>query len=133
MANQFVPWSDAELTQLKELAGHFSSVHISTKIGRSIDGVRKQIKKLGLPNFVSTPPKPKPRPFAYGKAVEAPVKIKTYTEPREGLRKPLEAKSRRKPSSYAELEWCPNCHSAVSNWGDHCSRMAHMGCKRPAA
>jgi hypothetical protein len=133
MANQFTPWSDAEIFQLRELAGHFSSTHISTQIGRSVDGVRKQIKKLGLPNFVSTPPKPKPRPFAYGKAVETSVKVKTYVEPRKVLRQPLEAKNRRQPASYPELEWCQKCHAPVSNWSEHEARLGWFGCKRPAA
>ena len=48
MGNQFSPWSDFELNQLKELAGHFSAPYISAQIGRSDDGVRKTIKKLGL-------------------------------------------------------------------------------------
>src|ERR1700679_2385888 len=125
MANQFSPWSETELTQLKEMAGHFSAVHITAQIGRSVEGVRKMTKKLGLPVFVSTPPKP--RPAASG----TPVERKNTPHP---VVAPMKPATLRKASvqhiSYPPLEWCPTCHSPVSNWIDHSSR---VGCKRPAA
>lgn len=133
MANQYPPWSEAELNRIRELSGNFSSVYIGEQIGRSADSIRNKIKKLGLPSFISAPPKPKMRPLVYGKPKDESVKVKTYVEPREGLRQPLEAKSRRQPVSYAPLEWCQNCHAPVSSWSEHVSRMSHMGCQRPAA
>jgi hypothetical protein len=118
-----------ELNQLKELAGQFSAVHISAQIGRSVEGVRKQIRKLGLKGFVSTPPKP--RPVALRKPVESKEAPQHVERPVVAPVKPVTV---RKASishiSYPPLEWCPTCHSPVSSWSDHTSR---VGCKRPAA
>lgn len=114
-----------ELNQLKELAGQFSAVHISAQIGRSVEGVRKQIRKLGLKGFVSTPPKPRPV------ALREPV---GGMRPHKPVVSPTKPVALRKASvqhiSYPPLEYCPTCHSPVSNWGDH---RARMGCTRPAA
>ena len=125
MALQFNPWSDFELNQLKELAGHFPASHISSQIGRSTEGVRKMIKKLGLKSFVTTPPKPRPV------AARNPSVRKDTPKPVVAPIKPVTV---RKASvshiSYPPLEWCPSCHSPVSNWVDHQNR---LGCKRPAA
>ena len=129
MGNQFSPWSDFELNQLKELAGQFSAVHISALIGRSVEGVRKQIRKLGLKSFQNTPPKP--RPVAQRKPVERKEYPQHVARPVVAPVKPVTV---RKASishiSYPPLEWCPTCHSPVSSWSDHTSR---VGCKRPAA
>ena len=129
MGNQFSPWSDFELNQLKELAGQFSAVHISAQIGRSVEGVRKQIRKLGLKGFQNTPPKP--RPIASREPSAVPGWAKTATSTPVA---PIKPKTLRKASvshvSYPPLEWCETCHSPVSNWGDHSAR---LGCKRPAA
>ena len=129
MGNQFSPWSDMELNQLKELAGHFSAVHISAQIGRSVEGVRKQIKKLGLKGFVSTPPKP--RPIASRKPSTVPGWAKTATSTPVA---PIKPTAVRKASvqhvSYPPLEWCGQCHSPVSNRRDHQNR---TGCKMDAA
>jgi len=131
MGNQFSPWSDMELNQLKELAGQFSAVHISAQIGRSVEGVRKQIKKLGLKSFVSTPPKP--RPVASRTPVGGMKPHKPVERP-VALRKPLVVREARvKHISYPPLEYCMNCCSPVSSWSDHENRMRHMGCKRPSA
>jgi len=127
MGNQFSPWSDMELNQLKELAGQFSAVYISAQIGRSVEGVRKQIKKLGLKSFVSTPPKPHPA------ASRTPPERKEKPKPVDPYHKPLAVREARvKHISYPPLEYCMNCHSPVSSWQDHESRMGWNGCKRPA-
>ena len=125
MALTFNPWSDMEITQLRELAGHFSAPYISAQIGRSVEGVRKQIRKLGLKSFVSTPPKPRPaHPHRPVERKDTPKRVLS----------PLKPVVLRKASvqhiSYPPLEYCPTCHSPVSNWGDH---RARMGCTRPAA
>jgi hypothetical protein len=124
MGNQFSPWSDMELTQLKELAGQFSAVHISAQIGRSTEGVRKMTKKLGLKSFVSTPPKPRPA------ARRTPVERQDTPKP---VLSPIKPTVLRKANvthvSYPPLEWCETCHAPVSNWADH---RARMGCRRTA-
>ena len=129
MGNQFSPWSDFELNQLKELAGQFSAVHISDQIGRSVEGVRKQIKKLGLKSFQNAPPKP--RPAASGKPVEAKDTPKPVVAPMKPT--VLRKASVKNNISFPPLDYCMNCHSPVSDWQSHESRMSHMGCKRPAA
>ena len=126
----FKLWTDSEVNQLKELAGQFSAVHISAQIGRSTEAVRKKIKKLGLKSFVAMPPKP--RPVASRKPSSVPGWARTGES---NAVAPMKPTTLRKASvshvSYPPLEWCGNCHSPVSSWGDHCSRMSHMGCKRP--
>lgn len=147
--NQFIPWPEHELAQLRELAGKYPSTELSKMIvGRSAMGIQKMIRKQGLPRFVQYPPdrpraerkkrvrKPRPvkvaveRPKHVEKPVAAPVRVKTYVEPRAGLR---QAAKKVSSVSYPPLEYCMNCHSPVSSWVDHESRMSHMGCKRPAA
>jgi len=119
-----------ELNQLKELAGQFSAVHISAQIGRSVEGVRKQIKELRLKSFVSTPPKP--RPVASRTPVGGMKPHKPVERP-VALRKPLVVREARvKHISYPPLEWCPVHHCMVSNWQDHISRLGKT-CQRPAA
>jgi hypothetical protein len=124
----FIPWTEEELTQLKELAGQFPAPHISAQIGRSAEGVRKQIKKLGLKSFVTTPPKPKPI------ASRKPSAVPHWARTVEGKPvSPIKPTTVRKASvtnvSYPPLEWCETCHSPVSNWVDH---RARMGCKKTA-
>lgn len=132
MALVMIPWTDMEITQLKELAGQFSASYISSQIGRSTEGVRKQIKKLGLKSFVSAPPKP--RPAASRKPSSVPEWARTgEREPVAPTKPTAVRKANVSHVSYPPLEWCDNCHSPVSSWSDHCSRMAHMGCTRPAA
>jgi hypothetical protein len=129
MGNQFSPWSDFEVNQLKELAGQFSAVYISAQIGRSVEGVRKQIRKLGLKSFQNTPPKP--RPSASRKLVERQDTPKPAVSP---IKPTVVRKASVKNNiSFPPLEYCMNCCSPVSSWSDHESRMSHMGCKRPAA
>ena len=130
MGNQFTPWSDFELNQLKDLAGHFPASQISEKIeGRSVEGVRKMIKKLGLKSFVTTPPKPRPV------ASRKPSVRKVTPKPVVAPIKPVTVRkaSVRNNVSFPPLDYCMNCHSPVSDWQSHESRMSHMGCKRPAA
>ena len=136
MGNQFSPWSDFELNQLKELAGQFSAVHISAQIGRSVEGVRKQIRKLGLKSFVSTPPKPHPAPVH--RPVVEPKETKAIQPKPKPPVAPIKPKMLRESTvknsvSFPPLDYCMNCHSPVSDWQSHESRMSHMGCKRPAA
>ena len=130
MENQFSPWSDMEITQLKELAGQFSAVHISVQIGRSTEGVRKMIKKLGLPSF----PNPADRK-ASPKPQKAPERKDVEKVTQEPVRRPVALRKARVGNhvSYSPLEWCETCHAPVSSWVDHENRMRHMGCKRPAA
>ena len=116
-----------ELNQLKELAGQFSAVHISAQIGRSVEGVRKQIRKLGLKGFVSTPPKP--RPVALREPVGGMRPHKPVVSPTKPVT--LRKASVQNNVSYPPLEYCHVHHCLVSNWSDHSSRLG--GCKRPAA
>jgi hypothetical protein len=117
-----------EITQLKELAGHFPAAHIGAQIGRGTHGVLKQIKKLGLPSYVNAPPKP--RPVASPKPVKAKVEAKRVVrQPVAPLKPTAVRQAQVKHISYPPLEWCPTCHSPVSSWIDHEKR---MGCKRPA-
>ena len=129
MGNQFSPWSDFVLNQLKELAGQFSASHISAQIGRSTEGVRKMTKKLGLKSFVSTPPKP--RPAARRTPVERQDTPKPFLSPTKPVT--LRKASVKNNVSFPPLDYCMNCHSPVSDWHGHEARMSHMGCKRPAA
>lgn len=129
MALTFNPWSDMEITQLRELAGHFSAPYISAQIGRSVEGVRKQIRKLGLKSFQNAPPKPRPR--AAGKPVERQDTPKPVLSPIKPVT--LRKASVKNNVSFPPLDYCMNCHSPVSDWQSHESRMSHMGCKRPAA
>ena len=116
-----------ELNQLKELAGQFSAVHISAHIGRSVEGVRKQIRKLGLKGFQNTPPKPRPA------ARRTPVERKDTPKPVLSPTKPVTVRkaSVQNNVSYPPLEYCHVHHCLVSNWSDHSSRLG--GCQRPAA
>ena len=121
------PWNDKEIQRLKELAGQFSAVYISEKIeGRSTEAVRKQIRKLGLKGFVSVPPKPHP---ANPKSLQAPVKLKTYVEPRPGLR---QAPKPKVTESYPPTELCPVHGCLVSDWEGHVIRLGNT-CRRPSA
>jgi hypothetical protein len=132
MANSGTHWSDMELNQLKELAGHFPAAHISEQIGRGLHGVLKKIRELGLKSYSSNPHKPRP----VASRVPSAVPDWAKTTPSK-IVAPLKPTNVRKASvrhiSYPPLEWCENCHGVVSSWSDHESQMSHMGCKRPAA
>jgi hypothetical protein len=136
MGNQYSAWSEQEISILREKAGKVRSSEIGKEIGRGSSGVQKMAKKSGLPPWqppvkerpvpVPKPPKPakevkdvQPRPVPIAKPVVAPV--------------PLRKPEKKRPVIHSQLEWCQNCHSAVSNWSEHVSRMSHMGCRRPAA
>jgi hypothetical protein len=133
MAEHGTPWDDKEINLLKELAGKHPANYISEQVGRSLEGVRKQIRKLGLKAFV---PGRSERP-AEGKTSHkgkegrgaAPVRIKTYVESRPGLRQ----KEARTSVSYPPLDYCMNCKAPVSDWDAHVIRMGRFGCARPAA
>lgn len=133
---QFIPWTEPELAQLRELAGKYPSTEISKMIvGRSAMGIQKMMRKQGLPRYIQYPPsRPIPEPkkrVRTKKAVKDPVE---HHQPVAPLVEPLKPKTIREARvshvSYPPLEWCPTCHSPVSNWGDHTVR---LGCKRPAA
>jgi hypothetical protein len=129
MPNQYSPWSDTEISQLRGLAGKFPAPYISTQIGRGYDAVSKMIRKLGLPHYVQ--PSSKPRPAASGKATATPKSIKRVERKPAAPREPVAVrKSKITHISYPPLEWCPTCHAPVSNWDDHRRR---IGCQRPAA
>ena len=118
-----------ELNQLKEMAGHFPASHIASQIGRGKDGVLKKIRELKLPGYVSLPPKP--RPVAQRKPVERKEYPQHVARPVVAPVKPVTLrKANVTHVSYPPLEWCSQCHSPVSSWSDHTSR---IGCKRPAA
>ena len=131
MANQYAPWSDMELNQLKEMAGHFPASHIASQIGRGKDGVLKKIRELKLPGYVSLPPKP--RPVAQRKPVERKEYPQHVARPVVAPVKPVTVRkaSVQNNVSYPPLEYCHVHHCLVSNWSDHSSRLG--GCQRPAA
>jgi hypothetical protein len=129
MGQTYTKWSDAELFILREKAGKVSAAEIGKEVGRGTEGVKKMIGKLGLQGYgpvakPRTPATPKPPREAKIKEPKPPV-----------LRKPLPVKKAtfKRPKVLGTVEWCPNCHAPVSNWGAHLERMAYMGCKRPAA
>jgi hypothetical protein len=133
MTQSGTPWGDGEVALLKQMAGSFPARHIADRIGRTTNGVLKKIKALGLKSYVNAPPKPHPvrphRPVGEPKEQKA---VEPKPKPPVALRKPLVVRESRVSNnvSYPPLEWCPTCHSPVSSWSDHTSR---IGCKRPAA
>jgi|ERR1700677_1875258 len=127
MTQSGTKWSDMEIQQLRELAGKHSATYIATQIGRSPDGVSKQIKNLGLPGYVQYPKK-EPIPDAQRRS-KAPVGGRAYVEPPAGLRQPAKAKA---AVSYPAAELCPVHHCLVSDWSGHVMRLGNT-CSRPTA
>ena len=123
--NGGTPWTDGELTILKQMAGKYSAPQIAEKLGRGRDGVLKKIKRLGLPVYDQNS-----APSARG-IVKC---VRSAKDARSKRKVSDNAPVVRRPAvthvSYPPLEWCPTCHAPVSNWTDHEYR---MGCKRPAA
>jgi hypothetical protein len=117
-------WTQTEIQQLRELAGTLTAPQISLQIGRSASGISKQIKKLGLPSFK---PAGKPIPAA-PEAPRASVKLKTYLEPRDGLRQAPKPKE----TNWPPMEICPVHKIWVSDWAGHVARLGNT-CSRPAA
>ena len=112
-------WTEEETKQVvASLAKGLSPTAIGREINRSRDSVRHRIKWIKSHESLV--------PTAIGE-------VKKEEERQVKEPKPLRKKEKTGFVTYPPLEWCPNCHSAVSNWSDHVSRMAHMGCKRPAA
>lgn len=129
MGKTYSHWTERELEVLRDMAGKFNATVIGERVGRGSDGVRKMIGKLGLQSYVN--PATTERLAAPPKPAKAPVAIRAYVEePSVALRKPLEAKSRKQPSSYPPMEICPIHKCWVSNWAEHAAR---LGCTKPAA
>ncbi len=127
MAHIFSKWTEQEIATLRKLAGKNSGKEISKEIGRGYDGIQKMIRKLGLPRYeftgqqrtltvVNKSPKD---------THQSPVKSSSSTL----LRKPQKPYNLDRITVKGSVEWCPSCHSPVSNWSEHRER---MGCKRPA-
>ena len=100
MANQYRPWSDKELNQLRELAGDFSARDLSKKIGRGYDAIQKMVRKLDLPRFPHVPHKsrataPKPEPPT-NQVLRLPEPLRPQKE-------------RTSHVTYPPLEWCGQC------------------------
>jgi biotin operon repressor len=119
-------WSHKETEKLKKYMNDYppiSSTQIAEEMGRSVDSVRHKIKWMrkqdeDVPVKKAIPTK---------KTVAKPVVTKAETPTPESKT----ARTGKVPHiSYPPLEWCPTCHSPVSNWEDHRRR---LGCVRPAA
>jgi len=61
-------WTDEELDELRELAGHHTIAQIASKLGRPYNGVAIKISRLGLANnYGNTGQRKPPRTTAYSK------------------------------------------------------------------
>ena len=121
-------WSHKENETLKSLINAVPPIpttKIAEDMGRSVDSVRHKIKWMRKQDG------------------EIPVKVKKVVPAKKAVAKPVVKKAvnpvarpkalRQENESYVSyppLEWCPTCHSPVSNWEDHRRR---LGCVRPAA
>jgi hypothetical protein len=130
---QFQPWTEEELTRLKELAGTMTARQIGEKIGRGYHGISKQLRKLGLQTWK---PPVKEVPVRLPKPVKAKVENKAPEPKPKPVAKPAQApvalrkKEVKRPLIHGEVEWCPECFAPVSNWNEHYQRLGH---RRPAA
>lgn len=112
-------WSDSEIEKLiafrKQGLGPSA---IAKELNRTKDSVRHKIRWMKEQQVSSAPVQ---RPVAIKKApVQEPAKEE----------KPLRKKEP-KPVLHGSVEYCMNCHAAVSNWDQHLERMDRFGCKRP--
>ena len=99
-------WTEEETGKLVVLSKSLTAAQIGSELGRTKDSVRHRLRWLKDQNRVLAPVV-KAKEDQEGKA----LRKKEYTH-----------------VSYPPLEWCPTCHSPVSNWSDHTSR---LGCRRP--
>lgn len=108
-------WNTEEIEKLKTLAGTMSSSKIGKLLGRTKDAVKNKIIFLDLPRFAIT--------FeVHQKKAPAPK------EPMMALYKNHAAEARRllpRLMAPTKIEWCPECHSPVSNWAEHEERQGH--------
>ena len=130
---QFDPWTEEEITRLRDLAGKHSAREISTILGRGYHGISKKIRQLSLPRWV----KPvKERPVRVRKPVKAKVEPKPVQARPTPVPKPvavpvvLYKPEKKRPAVHGQLEWCSQCFAPVSNWQEHFQRLGH---RRPAA
>lgn len=102
-------WTASDIQTLVELRSKgLTPSAIGKEMGRSRDSVRNKIKSMQLKGNVDA--------SAVPKETVVPVKKNMAIE------------------SHSMIDYCPNCHSPVSNWPDHLARMAVvMGCRRPMA
>jgi len=119
-------WSHKETEALKKYMNDYppiSSTQIAEEMGRSVDSVRHKIKWMRKQDG-DVPVK---KVIPTKKTVAKPV----VTKAEKPTPEPKTARTGKVPHiSYPPLEWCPTCHSPVSNWDDHRRR---MGCERPLA
>lgn len=112
-------WTDKETERLLELKKTLNNSQVAKELARTKDSVRHRLAWLKDKKLFESP-------------IPSPVAIKVVKEDvqQEKNGKPLRKKEPSKHQvSYPPLEWCPTCHSPVSNWIDHRNR---MGCVRPA-
>ena len=110
-------WTDEETQQLLELSKTRSHSQVGLEMGRTKDSVRHRLKWL----------RDKENPQ---EVKDTPVAVKAVKKKEARQEKVIRTTRTKEPHvSYPPLEWCPTCHSPVSNWSDHSAR---IGCKRPA-
>ena len=115
-------WTESETQKLIELRNNGAgSSSIAEELGRTKDSVRYRMRWLDAQG--------KEKPLTKEKLLSMRP-TRTENSPQDNEAKPLRKKENYHVS-YPPLEWCPTCHSPVSNWTDHASRMSHMGCQRP--
>lgn len=147
MSNQYTPWTDKELNQLREMAGKRPASEIALEIGRGYDSIQKMCRKLDLPSYVKpVRDKAVKAPVAPVETVEVvdepestpeppyvpvvrPVTIRAYVAPTKALRQAPKPKA---SVNYPPTELCPVHGCLVSDWPAHIQRLGNV-CKRPAA
>jgi ribosomal protein L27 len=112
---KFLPdvfWTPAEIEVIRQ-AGSETEAAKALGIGR--DAVLRQSKRSGIVLKETRPPKA---------AGQAPKRVRTAQKsvPPASRRFVHEERSR--------IEYCPSCHSPVSDWAGHTAR---IGCRRQAA
>lgn len=123
MKNIEQKWTEEEVKQLRKLAKTMPTPEIAIIMGRSRDSVKNKMDRAWIPRFI--PPKAIETPAEMPEVVIEPVVVASVPEikedPKPVLHKPV-------VRDYSVIEWCPECHSPVSNWTDHQQRLGH---KRP--
>jgi len=104
-------WTDEETQQLLELSKTLSHSQVGLQMGRTKDSVRHRLKWL---KDKETPQEEK----------KSPVAAKSVKKKEAHKEKEIRPTRTKEPHvSYPPLEWCPTCHSPVSNKEDHFRRM----------
>jgi hypothetical protein len=119
-------WTPEEIERLKQLAGTMSCKQIGKELGRSKDAVKNKISTFKLPSYTSVL-------LAHAKVEKKRIRKKVVKESSVARREPMQSIYRNpkliKTETVSRLEWCKTCHSPVSNWEEHRSR---LGCTRIA-